>query len=77
MKGKIGFLSLVAAIFVALGVFVLAGFGNGEEPTKNSADLKTLSQKIDKVLKNQEDIIERLKNIRAQQDIIRIRASHK
>jgi hypothetical protein len=77
MNGKIGFLAFVIALFVALGVFVLAGFSSGEGISKNPTDFKALSEKIDKVLKNQEDIIERLKDIRAQEDIIRIRASHK
>jgi hypothetical protein len=61
-------------MILSLGVFSFRGFGKEEKP-QNIDDIEILSEKIDQVLKNQQDIIQRLKDIRAQQDIIRVRAS--
>jgi len=56
-------------------VFTLKGFGREQKSSSNAKDIKELSEKIDEVLKNQQDIIARLEDVRAQQDIIRVRAS--
>ena len=68
---KIWILSLLAAILVSLSVFTFNLFGS--ESTKN--DVAMLSEKIDRILKNQEDIIARLTGISQELDIIRVRAS--
>lgn len=74
MMRKVWILSLTGAILVSLGMFTFDIFGKegGSEP-KN--DVTALSEKIDRVLDNQEDIIARLADIRQELDIIRIRAS--
>lgn len=77
MKRKVWLLSLVVAIMISLGVFTLKGFGKEETKDEKQLDLKILSEKIDKILKNQEDIIERLKDIRQEEDVIRVRASQR
>jgi cell division protein ZapA (FtsZ GTPase activity inhibitor) len=73
---KVWILSLLAAILVSLGIFTFNIFGkeNNQEP-KN--DVTKLSEKIDRVLKNQEDIISRLAEIRQELDVIRVRASRR
>jgi len=76
MAKKIGLLSLVVVIVVSLGVFTLKGLAK-EQRREKEYDLETTSEKIDELLKNQQDIIARLEDIRDQQDIIRIRASRK
>lgn len=73
MMRKTWFLSLVAAIILSLGVFAFNLFGS--ESTKN--DVAMLSEKIDKVLRNQEDIITKLADIRQELDVIRVRASRR
>jgi len=65
-------LFIVAAIF--LGIFALNGFGKSQKLAKED-DSRIASEKIEEVLKNQQDIIARLEDIRKQQDIIRVRAS--
>ncbi|NQT74889.1 MAG: hypothetical protein HQ566_00025 [Candidatus Omnitrophica bacterium] len=69
-------LSLLVAIMISLGLFTLRGFGK-DQRLENTQDLAAVSEKIEEVLKNQQDIIERLGDIRSQQDIIRVRASRK
>lgn len=68
---KVWILSLLAAIIVSLSVFTFNLFGS--ESTKN--DVAMLAEKIDTVLKNQEDMIAQLAGIRQELDVIRIRAS--
>jgi len=75
MKRKIWLLSLLAAIMVSLGIFTFNIFGKEDIESKN--DVTKLSEKIDRVLKNQEDIIARLTDIRQELDVIRVRASRK
>ena len=70
------FLALLIVSVVSLGVFSLKGFGK-EEDLGRGQDTKIVSEKVDEVLKNQQDIIARLEDIREQQDIIRIRASRR
>ena len=70
---KIWILSLLAAIIVSLSVFTFNLFGS--ESTKN--DVAMLSEKIDRILKNQEDIIARLTGISQELDVIRVRASRR
>ena len=70
---KVWILSLIVAILVSLSVFTFNLFGS--ESTKN--DVVMLSEKIDKVLRNQEDIITKLADIRQELDVIRVRASHR
>jgi len=71
---KIWILSLLGAIIVSLSVFTLNIFGKeGSQDAKNS--VVVLSEKIDSVLKNQEDMIARLTDIRQELDVIRVRAS--
>ncbi len=65
-------LFIVAAI--SLGIFTLKGFGKSQKLEKEG-DSRVVSEKMEEVLKNQQDIIARLKDIREQQDIIRVRAS--
>lgn len=71
MMRKVWILSLAAAILVSLSVFTLNIFG--KDDSQDSA--AKLSEKIDRVLKNQEDMIARLADIRQELDIIRVRAS--
>ena len=75
MARRAWLLSLFLAIIISLGVFTLKGFGREQKSSSNAKDIKELSEKIDEVLKNQQDIIARLEDVRAQQDIIRVRAS--
>ncbi len=75
MARRAWLLSLFLAIIISLGVFTFKGFGKEQKSSSNAKDIKELSEKIDEVLKNQQDIIARLEDVRAQQDIIRIRAS--
>jgi len=70
------FLVLLIALAVSLGFFTLKGFGR-EEKSVSGYDTRIISEKIDEVLKNQQDIIVRLEDIRSQQDIIRVRASRR
>ena len=76
MARKVGLLSLVVVIVISLGVFTLKSLAK-EQRFAKEADLPAISEKIDELLKNQQDIIARLEDIRSQQDIIRIRASRK
>lgn len=73
---KIWILSLLAAILVSLSVFTMNIFGK-EDISGAKNDVTKLAEKIDRVLKNQEDIIARLTDIRQELDVIRIRASRK
>ncbi|MFC1666886.1 hypothetical protein ACFL0P_03345 [Candidatus Omnitrophota bacterium] len=68
--------ALLLAIVISLGVFTLKGFGK-EQKLGGKMDLSAVSEKIDEVLKNQQDIIARLTDIREQQHIIKIRASRR
>ena len=76
MRRKIWTLSLLAAILVSLGIFTFNTFGK-EDSTGQKNDVTKLAEKIDRVLKNQEDIIARLTDIRQELDVIRIRASRR
>ena len=76
MMKKVWILSLLAAILVSLGIFTLNSFGK-EDNSGSKSDVTKLAEKIDRVLKNQEDIIARLTDIRQELDIIRIRALRK
>lgn len=76
MAKKMLVLSLLAVTLVSLGAFALSGFGR-EQRSGNKGDIGVVSEKIDEVLKNQQDIIARLDDIRKQQDIIRVRASQR
>jgi len=67
---------LFIVMVVSLGFFSLKGFGK-EQKVRNNSDLRIVSEKIEEILKNQQDIITHLKDIREQQDIIRIRASRR
>lgn len=75
MAKRVWVLSLLVAIAISLGIFTLKGFTGEQAGDENR--LKLISEKIDKVLKNQEDIIKRLEDIRQQEDVIRIRASRR
>lgn len=66
----------VIAIAFSLGTLTLKGFGK-EQKSSKEADINIVSEKINEVLNNQQDIIARLKDIRKELDIIRIRASHR
>ena len=68
--------SVLTVILISLGFFTLKGFGRETNSSKDK-DLARVSEKVDEVLKNQQDIIVRLEDIRAQQDVIRIRASQR
>jgi len=69
-------LSLFLAMIISLGFFTLKGFGK-EQGFEKRHDLTAISGKIEKILKNQQDIITRLGDIRKQLDIIRVRASRR
>ena len=71
---KIWILSLLVAIVVSLSVFTINIFGK-EDIQGQKSDVTKLAEKIDRVLKNQEDIVARLTDIRQELDIIRVRAS--
>jgi len=73
---KAWILSLLGAIIVSLGIFTFNTFGKDYNPDQNS-DVTRLAEKIDRVLKNQEDIIARLTDIRQELDVIRVRASRR
>ena len=73
---KIWILSLLAAILVSLGVFTFNSFGK-EDSSGPKSDVAKFSEKIDRILKNQEDMIAQLADIRQELDVIRIRASRK
>ena len=64
------------AMIVSLGTLSLKSFGK-EQKSDKEADINIVSEKINEVLNNQQDIIARLKDIRKELDIIRIRASHR
>lgn len=66
--------SIFLALVVSLGVFSLKGFTK-EPKSKKTGNFNTLSEKIDTVLKNQQDIIEQLEGIKTELGIIKIRAS--
>ena len=76
MMRKIWILSLLAAILVSLSIFTYNIFGK-EDAAGQKADVTKLAEKIDRVLKNQEDIIARLTDIRQELDVIRVRASRR
>ena len=73
---KVSFLLVFLAMIVSLGIFTLKGFGKDEDLEKTQ-DKRVLSEKIDEILKNQKDIIERLEDIKSELNIIKIRASRK
>ena len=68
--------SLLTVMLISLGFFTLKGFSR-ETSTSKDKDMAQVSEKVDEVLKNQQDIIARLEDIRQQQDVIRIRASRR
>ncbi len=76
MAKRVFGLSLVAALIFSLGFFALQAFSRDQKIDKKG-DIKAISEKIDEILKNQQDIIARLEDIRSQQDVIRIRASQR
>ena len=76
MERKVGLLSFLIVMIISLGVFTLKSFGK-DEKIRNIGNLNAISEKIEEVLKNQKNIIARLEDIRAQQDIIRVRASRR
>ena len=76
MARKSCLLLILIVSLITLGVFAIKGFGKDEKSDKKE-DLSIVSEKIEEVLKNQQDIITRLNDIREQQDIIRVRASRK
>gem|GEM_PF-1738963 len=76
MVKKVGFLSLLVVALISLSVFTLKGFGK-EQRLDNKGEIDVISEKVDEVLKNQQDIIKRLEDIREQQDVIRVRASRR
>ena len=71
---KVWILSLLAAILVSLSVLAFNTFGK-EDSQDSKNETRQLSEKIDTVLKNQENIIAQLTDIRQELDVIRIRAS--
>ena len=75
MARKAWLLSLVSVVILSLGVMAIDGFSKDKKQYSEEKDIDVISEKIDEVLKNQQDIIARLEDIRAQQDIIRVRAS--
>ncbi len=70
MKNKLLIVFLIVAIISA--TFIVYSFG--KEPFEGE---RGIIAKLEQVLKNQEDIILRLEDIRKQLDIIRVRASRK
>ncbi|MBC8473613.1 MAG: hypothetical protein H8D54_02255 [Candidatus Omnitrophica bacterium] len=68
--------SLLTVMLISLGFFTLKGFSRETSASKDK-DMAQVSEKVDEVLKNQQDIIARLEDIRAQQDVIRVRASRR
>ena len=72
MMRKTWFLSLVAAVILSLGILTFNLFGS-----ESNDGVKQLSEKIEKVLKNQDDIIAKLADIRQELDVIRVRASRR
>nr|MBU1327655.1 hypothetical protein [Candidatus Omnitrophota bacterium] len=76
MMRKVWILSLLGAILVSLSIFTFNIFGkeNNQDPKDG---VTKLSERIDRVLKNQEDIIARLTDIRQELDIIKVRASRR
>lgn len=76
MAKKAWFLLLLTVMLISLGMFTLKGFSK-EQTTGNKGEIGIISEKINEVLKNQQDIITRLQDIREQQDVIRIRASRR
>jgi preprotein translocase subunit SecF len=76
MKRKTYFMVFFSMILISLGFFAFNGFGRDQQ-FENKANINMISEKVNEVLKNQKDIIERLKDIRSQQDIIRVRASQR
>jgi len=71
---KIWILSLLGAILVSLGIFTFNSFGK-EDSSGSKSDVAKFSEKIDRILKNQEDIIARLADISQELKVIKIRAS--
>ncbi|MBU0759638.1 MAG: hypothetical protein KKC66_06130 [Candidatus Omnitrophica bacterium] len=76
MAKKVWLLLPLVIALISLSVFTLKGFGK-EQRLDNKGEIDVISEKLDEVLKNQQDIIGRLEDIREQQDIIRVRASHR
>ena len=76
MMRKTWFLSLVAAVILSLGIFTFNLFGKDNSSESNDG-VKQLSEKIEKVLKNQDDIIAKLADIHQELDVIRVRASRR
>jgi len=74
MARKTLVVSIFLALVIFLGVFTLKGFTK-ETKSVGSNDISVLSEKIDTVLKNQQEIIEQLEGIKTELDIIKIRAS--
>lgn len=64
------------AMIISLGALSLKGFGK-EQKSDRAADITIVSEKINEVLNNQQDIIARLKDIRKELDVIRVRASRR
>lgn len=77
MVRKTWLLGLLMMVIISLGVFALKGFGKEERTAEKEQDAASVSEKINEVLKNQQDIIARLEDIRNQLDIIRVRASRR
>ncbi|MFH1782944.1 MAG: hypothetical protein ABH848_04950 [Candidatus Omnitrophota bacterium] len=66
-------ISFLIVALISLGMFSLRSFGKDEQGKKE--ENIAVSEKIDEILRNQRDIVNRLNDLRQQLDIIRIRAS--
>jgi len=76
MARRVFLILVFLTMMVSLGFFTLKGFGKDGESAKTK-DTRAISEKIDEILKNQKDIIERLEDISRELNIIKIRASRK
>ncbi|MDP6685966.1 MAG: hypothetical protein QGI05_03340 [Candidatus Omnitrophota bacterium] len=79
MAKRAGFSVLFLVVVISLGILSAKGFGKDDysDISKEERKLSVISEKIDEILKNQQDIITRLQDVQEQQDIIRVRASRK
>lgn len=71
MTKKVIVLVVFLVMIVSLGLLA----NETKRQSSDDKDRNFLSEKIEEVLRNQQDIIERLKDIRVELDVIRVRAS--
>ena len=69
---------LVIAVLIGLWTFFLNGSsfaGDNSAPASNSTDNGAISGKLDKIIDTQEEILKELQDVKAEVQVVKVRAS--